>query len=45
MFCYPQEYQLGVYPMEKDDVIEIDNYDELIQLDKKYENYEAKNHE
>ena len=31
--------------MEKDDVIEIDNYDELIQLDKKYENYEAKNHE
>ena len=45
MFCYPQEYQLGVYPMEKDDVIEIDNYDELIQLDKKYENYEAKHHE
>lgn len=45
MFCYPQEYQLGVYPMEKDDVIEIDNYDELIQLDKKYVNYEAKNHE
>ena len=45
MFCYPKEYQLGVYPMEKNDVIEIDNYDELIQLDKKYVNYEAKNHE
>ena len=23
MFCYPEEYQLGVYPMKKEDIIEI----------------------
>lgn len=25
MFCYPEEYRLGIYPMKKDDIIEIDN--------------------
>ena len=39
MFCYPEEYQLGIYPMEKDDIIEIDNLDELIALDDSYKKY------
>ena len=39
MFCYPEEYQLGIYPMKKDDIIEIDNLDELIALDNSYKKY------
>lgn len=39
LFCYPKDYHLSVFPMEKGDVIEIDNFDELIALDKSYENY------
>ena len=39
MFCYPEEYQLGIYPMKKDDIIEIDNLDELIALDDSYKKY------
>lgn len=36
MFCYPQEYQLGIMPMQADDVIEIDGMDELLALDASY---------
>lgn len=36
MFCYFEEYDLGVFPMEKTDVVEVDNYDELIALDHSY---------
>lgn len=39
MFCYPQAYKLGIYPINKEDIIEVDNLDELIALDKSYENY------
>lgn len=39
MFCYPEEYQLGIYPMKKEDIIEIDNLDELIALDDSYKKY------
>lgn len=39
MFCYPQEYKLGIYEMKKGDILEIDNLDELITLDKKYQIY------
>lgn len=39
MFCYPEEYQLGIYPMKKDDIIEIDNLNELIALDNSYKKY------
>lgn len=39
MFCYPQEYKLGIYEMQKGDILEIDNLDELITLDKKYQIY------
>ncbi len=39
MFCHKDEYRLGIRPMEKGDIIEIDNLDELIELDKSYEKY------
>lgn len=38
MFCYFEEYNLGIKPMQQSDVIEIDNYDELITIDSKYKN-------
>ena len=36
MFCYPNEYKLGVYPMNKEDIVEVDNFDELVALDLSY---------
>lgn len=39
MFCYPEEYKLAVWPMKADDIIEVDDMDELIALDKHYETY------
>ena len=39
MFCYPEEYQLGIRPMNKDDIIEVDNLSELIDLDASYKKY------
>ena len=42
MFCYPDEYQLGIRPMKKDDVIEIDNLEELIAVDHSYQKYALK---
>lgn len=36
LFCYPKEYQLGIMKMNKGDVIEIDNYDELMHIDPSY---------
>ncbi len=43
MFCYPQEYELGIRPMQPGDVLEIDNLEELAALDKTYEMRERKN--
>ena len=45
LFCYPNEYQLGVYKMEKEDIIEIDNLSELIALDKSYLKFLPKENE
>lgn len=39
MFCYPEEYQLGIKEMKAGDIIEIDNLEELIEIDKSYEKY------
>lgn len=36
LFCYPQEYELGIHKMDLGDIIEIDNIDELIKIDKSY---------
>lgn len=43
MFCYPKEYELGIYPMNKGDIIEVDNLNELIALDSSYERYVGEN--
>lgn len=39
LFCYPEEYQLGIYKMEQGDVLEIDDVEELAETDKSYEKY------
>lgn len=36
LFCYPQEYALGIRQMQPDDIVEIDCYEELIQIDPSY---------
>lgn len=41
MFCHFQEYELGIYPMQKGDLIEIDDFSELCELDPSYCGYEA----
>ena len=36
MFCYPEEYRLGIRPMTREDVIEIDSLEELAAIDPSY---------
>lgn len=36
LFCYPSEYKLGIREMNKEDVIELDNFEELIAIDSTY---------
>ena len=36
MFCYPEEYTLGIRQMYQGDLVEVDNLDELIALDARY---------
>ena len=40
MFCYPEQYELGVYPMKQSDIIEVDDLKELKALDSSYAKYE-----
>lgn len=39
MFCYPEEYQLGIHKMQKGDIIEVDSICELVELDMSYQKY------
>jgi len=39
LFCHPNEYRLGVFPMERGDVAEVDSLDELAALDPTYRVY------
>ena len=39
MFCHFQDYRLGIREMQKGDVIEIDDLDDLISIDHSYEKY------
>ena len=39
LFCHPDEYKLGIRPMDKDAIIEVDNLSELIALDSSYRKY------
>lgn len=36
LFCYPEEYQLGIREMKADDILEIDNFNELAAVDESY---------
>ncbi len=36
LFCHPEEYHLSVHPMNKEDVTEIDSFEELCALDRSY---------
>ena len=40
LFCYPEEYRLGIRPMHKGVVIEVDDLSELAALDASYRKYE-----
>ena len=37
MFCYFEDYDLGIMPMQEGDIVEIDSLEELIALDSSYE--------
>lgn len=39
LFCHPEDYTLGIRPMGADDIIEIDSFEELLQLDSTYQSY------
>ena len=39
LFCHPEEYRLGIKPMQKSDVIEIDSLEELAAADATYAAY------
>lgn len=41
MFCHFEEYELGIYPMQEGDLIEIDDFPELCALDSSYCGYET----
>ena len=36
LFCYPNDFNLGIFKMNKGDVVEIDSIDELKEIDKSY---------
>lgn len=36
MFCYPEEYELGIYEMKSGDIVEIDSISELAAIDSHY---------
>lgn len=39
MFCYPEQYELRIFPMKKGDVTEVDDMTELARLDETYMKY------
>ena len=39
MFCHPREYALGIRPMRREDLLEVDNLEELIAVDPQYKNF------
>ena len=42
LFCHPDEFDLGIFPMKKEDIVEIDNFSELLAIDPSYKNYPEK---
>ena len=39
LFCYPNEYELGIRKMQPGDIVEVDNLSELAILDNAYQKY------
>lgn len=39
MFCYPEQFKLGIYEMQSSDVLELDNIQQLAQVDSSYQKY------
>jgi len=39
MFCHFEEYDLGIRPMQSGDIVEIDNFEELVAMDSSYNNF------
>ena len=39
LFRHPDKFRLGITPMERGKVVEIDSYEELVQADASYRNY------
>lgn len=39
LFCYPEEYELGIYQMQRGDLVEVDNFSELVEIDRSYSSY------
>lgn len=39
LLCYPDQYRLGIFPMNKGDVVEIDDLSELSEIDPHYKKY------
>lgn len=39
MFCHFDDFELTVYPMNKSDIVEIDNFSELTAIDSSYKKY------
>lgn len=37
LFCHPEAYQLGIYEMQVGDVLEIDDFAELVKIDPTYQ--------
>lgn len=43
MFCHPDDFKLGIRPMNASDIIEVDNLSELVALDESYKKYVEEN--
>jgi len=39
LFCYPEEYRLGIHPIQKTDILEIDKLEELAAVDPSYRHF------
>lgn len=39
MFCYPEDFKLGIIQMKKNDIVEIDSIEELANIDNSYNKY------
>lgn len=39
MFCHPEDYELGIMPMNRGDIVEIDSLEELARIDSQYNKY------